>query len=213
MNRALVIAGTDTDVGKTMVAAGLALCLPQALYWKPVQAGTEPMTDTEAVQALTRLPPERFLPEAYRLNVAASPHLAARIDGVTINPALLDLPQVSAPLIVESAGGVLVPLAEDWLNVDQFARWGSPVILVARTGLGTINHSLLSVEALRARDVPIAGILFSGEAHDENERIVPLLAKVRSLGRLPWLPSPDAARLHLAMQAHVDVAAIEALIA
>lgn len=213
MNRALVIAGTDTDVGKTLVAAGLALCLPQALYWKPVQAGTEPMTDTEAVRALTGLPPERFLSEAYRLSTPASPHLAARIDGLTINPDRLDLPQVSAPLIVESAGGVMVPLAEDWLNVDQFARWGAPVILVARTGLGTINHSLLSVDALRARNVPIAGILFSGEAHEENERIVPVLANVRSFGRLPWLPTPDAARLHLAMQAHVDVSAIEALIA
>ena len=213
MNRALVIAGTDTDVGKTMIAAGLALCLPQALYWKPVQAGTEPMTDTEAVQALTGLPLERFLPEAYRLRTAASPHLAARIDRVTINPARLGLPQVSGQLIVESAGGVMVPLAEDWLNVDQFARWGAPVILVARTGLGSINHSLLSVEALRARDVSIAGILFSGEAHEENERVIPALANVRSLGRLPWLPSPDAARLHLAMQAHVDISAIEALIA
>lgn len=213
MNRALVIAGTDTDVGKTMIAAGLALCLPHALYWKPVQAGAEPMTDTDAVRALTGLPPERFLSEAYCLSTPASPHLAARIDGTAISPALLALPQVEGPLIVESAGGVMVPLAEDWLNIDQFARWAAPVILVARTGLGTINHCLLSVESLRTRAIPIAGIVFSGEAHEENERIVPMLSGVRSLGRLPWLASPDAARLHLAMQAHVDISAIGALIA
>lgn len=212
MSGALVIAGTDTDVGKTLVSAGLMLCLPQALYWKPVQAGTTPMTDTEAVQALTGLPAERFLPEAYCLATPASPHLAARLDGVTITPSELGLPHVAAPLIIEAAGGVMVPLHDDYLNIDQFARWGAPVILVARTGLGTINHSLLSIMALRARDIPIGGILFSGEAHEENERIIPQLARVPSLGRLPKLDRVDAAGLHLAMQAHVDITAIEALL-
>lgn len=213
MSGAIVIAGTDTDVGKTLVSAGLMLCLPQACYWKPVQAGIEPMTDTEAVQALTGLPEERFLPEAYRLEMPASPHLAARMEGTVIAPSDLALPQINAPLIVESAGGVMVPLTDNFLNIDQFTRWGKPVILVARTGLGTINHSLLSIAALRARDIPIGGILFSGEAHAENEAIIPRLAGVWSLGRLPHLETPDAARLHLAMQAHVDISAIEALLA
>ncbi len=213
MSGAIVIAGTDTDVGKTLVSAGLMLCLPQACYWKPVQAGTEPMTDTEAMQTVTGLPEERFLPEAYRLATPASPHLAARLDDTVIAPSELALPQINAPLIVESAGGVMVPLTDNYLNIDQFARWGKPVILVARTSLGTINHSLLSIAALRARDIPIGGIIFSGEAYEENEAIIPRLAGVWSLGRLPYLESPDAARLHLAMQAHVDIAAIEALLA
>lgn len=213
MSRALIIAGTDTDVGKTVVAAGLMQCLPQALYWKPVQAGTDPMTDTEAAMAMSGVPPERFLPEAYCLDTAASPHLAARLDNVAISATLLALPTVSGPLIIEAAGGLLVPLSEDLLNIDMFARWGAPVILVARTSLGTINHSLLSIEALRARNIPVGGILFSGEEHRENERIIPKLSGVRSLGRLPLLEMIDPARLHLAMQAHVDVRAIEALIA
>jgi dethiobiotin synthetase len=213
MSKAIVIAGTDTDVGKTLVSAGLMLCLPQAFYWKPVQAGTEPVTDTEAVQGLTGLPEERFLPEAYRLRMPASPHLSARMEDVTIAPSELALPQITAPLIVESAGGVMVPLTDNFLNIDLFARWGLPVILVARTSLGTINHSLLSIAALRARDIPIGGILFSGEAHEENEAIIPRLSGVWSLGRLPRLDSLDPARLHLAMQAHVDIGAIEALLA
>ena len=205
MSNALVIAGTDTDVGKTLVSAGLMLCLPKALYWKPVQA--------EAVQGITHLGQERFLPEAYRLATPASPHLAARLDDTEIDPTLLRLPQVSAPLIVETAGGVMVPLNEHLLNLDMLARWNEPVILVARTSLGTINHSLLSIAALRSRDIPIGGILFSGDAHEENERVVPALGRVRSLGRLPRLERIDAAGLHLAMQAHVDIAAIEALLA
>lgn len=213
MSKAIVIAGTDTDVGKTLVSAGLMLCLPHALYWKPVQAGTEPLTDTEAVQRITHLAQERFLPEAYCLRMPASPHLAARLDDTEIDPSQLSLPLVSAPLVIESAGGVMVPLNEHLLNLDMFARWGAPVILVARTSLGTINHSLLTIHALRARDIPIGGILFSGEAHDENERIIPALGQVRSLGRLPRLERIDAAGLHLAMQAHVDIAAIEALLA
>jgi len=209
----LVITGTDTDVGKTVVTAGLTRCLQNAFYWKPVQAGTEPETDTERAKTLSGLPHERFLPEVYTLRTPASPHLAARLDDISINPAHLDLPAVTGPLVIEGAGGVMVPLTEKYLMLDLFARWRAPVILVARTELGTINHSLLSIEALRARDITIGGIIFSGEAHAENERIIPQFSGVPSLGRLPWMPSLDAARLHLAMQAHIDMTAIEALLA
>lgn len=212
MGRTLIIAGTDTDVGKTVIAAGLMQCLPMASYWKPVQAGTDPMTDTEAAQRLSDLPTERFLPEAYRLKMAASPHLAARVEDVVISPSQLTLPQASGSLIVESAGGIMSPLTDNFLNIDLFARWGAPVIVVARTSLGTINHSLLTLSALRARDIPVGGILFCGDAHEENEQIIPRLSGVWSLGRLPRLESLDPARLHLAMQAHVDIAAVEALL-
>ena len=107
---------------------------------------------------LSGLPADRILPEAFRLTTPASPHLAARIDGVTIDLDDLALPQVDGPLVIEGAGGVLVPISETLLMADLFAHWGQPVILCARTGLGTINHSLLSIEALRSRNVPIAGI-------------------------------------------------------
>ncbi len=210
MTRAVIVTGTDTGIGKTVFAAGLTAALG-AHYWKPVQAGTDPEGDAETVAGLGGLPPKRVLPEAYRLATPASPHLAARIDGVTIDPARLMLPSVDGPLVVEGAGGVLVPLSEELLYADMFARWGAPVILCARTALGTINHSLLSIEALRARGVPVLGIVFIGDAHTENERIIPMIGRVQSLGRLPMLPTLNPAALAQAMRECVDLAAIEAV--
>ena len=196
MNR-FIVTGTDTDIGKTVFAAGLAGALG-AHYWKPVQAGVDPQGDKETVAQLSGLPAARILPEVYRLTTPASPHLAARIDGVTIGLDQLALPQVDGPLVIEGAGGVLVPVSETLLMADLFAHWRLPVILCTRTGLGTINHSLLSIEALRSRGVPIAGLAFIGDPHEENERIIPQLGKVRSLGRLPLLDPLDADRLRQA---------------
>ena len=192
-----IVTGTDTDIGKTVFAAGLAGALG-AHYWKPVQAGVDPEGDKERVAALSGLPPSHILPEAYRLTTPASPHLAARIDGIAITAERLALPKVDGPLVVEGAGGLMVPVSESLLMIDLFALWGLPVILCARTGLGTINHSLLSIEALRTRAIPIAGIAFIGAAHAENERIIPLLGKVRSLGRLPSIDPLDAGTLKTA---------------
>ncbi|HZV08322.1 MAG TPA: dethiobiotin synthase, partial [Novosphingobium sp.] len=187
--KGLIVTGTDTGIGKTMLSAGLISVLQAhaggARYWKPVQSGLEEETDSEAVARLA--PGVAVHPEAYRLLTPASPHLAAFIDGVEIDPAALALPEGTAPLVVEGAGGALVPLSETLLYADLFARWGLPVVVAARTGLGTINHSLLTIEALRARQVPIAGIAFVGEAHPENERIIPAIGGVKRLGRLPWL--------------------------
>ncbi|WP_336957933.1 dethiobiotin synthase [Sphingobium aquiterrae] len=209
---ALVVTGTDTDIGKTVFAAGLAGALG-AHYWKPVQAGVAPEGDRQTVARLSGLPAGHMLPEAYRLSTPASPHLAARIDGVEIAVERLALPAVDGLLVVEGAGGVLVPISETLTMADLFARWRAPVILCARTGLGTINHSLLSMEALRARQVPVLGIAFIGEAHAENERIIPLMAGVPSLGRLPRLDPLDAGTLAAAMRDHVDLAAIRAALA
>ena len=197
-----VVTGTDTGIGKTVFAAGLAAALG-AHYWKPIQAGVEPDGDKEEVARLSGLPASHILPEAYRLNTPASPHLAARIDGVEISLDRLALPQVDGPLVIEGAGGVLVPVNEQLLMADLFAHWGQPVILCARTALGTINHSLLSIEALRARNVPIAGIAFIGEPHEENERIIPQLGNVRSLGRLPLLDPLNPATLASAFASHI----------
>ncbi|GBH32005.1 dethiobiotin synthase [Sphingobium xenophagum] len=197
-----VVTGTDTGIGKTVFAAGLAAALG-AHYWKPIQAGVEPDGDKEEVARLSGLPASHILPEAYRLNTPASPHLAARIDGVEISLARLALPQVDGPLVIEGAGGLLVPVNEQLLMADLFAHWGQPVILCARTALGTINHSLLSIEALRARNVRIAGIAFIGEPHEENERIIPQLGNVRSLGRLPLLDPLNPATLAAAFASHI----------
>ncbi|MCP1469994.1 dethiobiotin synthetase [Sphingobium sp. OAS761] len=198
----LIVSGTDTGIGKTVFAAGLAGALG-ACYWKPIQAGVDPEGDKETVAALSGLPPERILPEAYRLTTPASPHLAARIDGVQISLDRLALPRVDGPLVVEGAGGLMVPISETLMMIDLFARWGQPVVLCARTELGTINHSLLSIEALRARGVPIAGIAFIGAPHAENERIIPQLAGAASLGRLPLLDPLDSATLATAFATHI----------
>lgn len=197
-----VVTGTDTDIGKTVFAAGLAGALG-AHYWKPVQAGVDPEGDKETVARLGNIPQTHILPEAYRLTTPASPHLAARIDGVEVRLDKLSLPQVDGPLVVEGAGGVLVPVSETLSMADLFAHWQLPVILCARTVLGTINHSLLSIEALRSRGVPLAGIAFIGDSHEENERIIPQLAKVPSLGRLPRLDPLDAASLKAAFAENI----------
>ncbi|MFG1357629.1 dethiobiotin synthase [Xanthobacter pseudotagetidis] len=186
MSAAIVVTGTDTGIGKTVFAAGLARFLDGA-YWKPVQAGLGEETDSEAVARLADLPPERILPEAHRLALPASPHLAAERDGITIDPATLTPPQTSRPLVIEGAGGLLVPLTPEALLADVFARWRLPTVLCARTALGTINHTLLSLEAMRARGIPVLGVAFIGEAHEENARIVGELGKVNVLGRLPRL--------------------------
>lgn len=204
MSRTLVITGTDTDVGKTVFAAALAGALG-ASYWKPVQAGLEGGGDAATVARLGGLPPKRILGEAYRLQTPCSPHRAAWIEGISIDPARLDPPPVEGPLVIEGAGGVLVPLTPSLLFADLFARWQCPVVLVARTALGTINHSLLSLEALRRRDVPVLGIAFTGPEAEDSEDTIARLGNVKRLGRLPTLGTLDRATLAAAFTASFDL--------
>ena len=175
----LIVGGTDTDIGKTVFAAGLAGFIG-ARYWKPVQAG-EP-GDRETVANLSDV---ETVPEVYRLKLAASPHQGAAQEGVVIDADRLDPPQ--GPLVIEGAGGLMVPLTRQLLFIDVFARWKLPVVLCARTRLGTINHTLLSLEALRARDIPVHGIAFIGDANDESEGIIAEKGRVKRLGRLPFV--------------------------
>jgi dethiobiotin synthetase len=201
MTCTIVVTGTDTDIGKTVFAAGLAAALG-ASYWKPVQAGLDAGGDAAAV---ARLGVTRILHGAYVFATPCSPHRAAEIDGVTIDPARLALPAVDGRLVVEGAGGVLVPITRDLLFADLFARWQHPVVLVARTGLGTINHSLLSIEALRTRGVPILGVAFVGDAVEDSEAIIASVGGVRRLGRLPRLDPLDAATLAAAFASAFDL--------
>jgi len=195
----IVVTGTDTDVGKTVFAAALTVALG-AHYWKPVQAGLEDGSDAGTVERLG-VPAARVLPEAYRLTTPCSPHRAAEIDGVAIDPDALIPPMVDGPLVIEGAGGVLVPVTRSTTYADVFARWALPTVLVARTVLGTINHSLLSLEALRSRGVPVLGIAFVGEANPDTERTIAEMGTVKHLGRLPRLPQLDAATLAAAFAA------------
>ena len=184
MRPAFIVTGTGTGVGKTVFSAALAAALG-ASYWKPIQSGLEGETDSEAVRRLSRLAPDRILPEAYRFKLPASPHIAAAREGIRIEASRLAMPVCEGPLVVEGAGGLLVPLAPGLLEIDVFAAWGLPVILCARTALGTINHSLLSLEAMARRGVSVHGVAFIGEPAVEAEDAISSFGKARRLGRLP----------------------------
>lgn len=199
-SNALVICGTDTDVGKTVVSALVVQGLG-ATYWKPVQSGLEGGGDSGRLQALLQLPATRLLPEAYRLQTPVSPHWAAELEGITIEPARLALPAVAGALVVETAGGLLVPLRRDWLQIDQLVAWGLPVLLVARSGLGTLNHTLLSVQALRQRSIPLLGLVLNGPLHPDNPATLAALAQAPVLAQLPPLEPLTASGLAAQWQA------------
>lgn len=200
MTTRFIVTGTDTGIGKTVFSAALAGALGLR-YWKPIQSGLEDETDSEAVARLAGVP---IHPEAYRLVTPASPHLAAEIDGVTIDADALVPPP--GDLLIEGAGGALVPVARTLLYADLFARWQIPVIVCARTALGTINHSLLTIEALKARAVPIHGIAFIGDAAPDSEAIISEISGAKRLGRLPRLDPLTPDTLAAAFAGHFDLA-------
>ncbi len=204
MTQPIVVTGTDTGIGKTVFAAALTGAL-DGYYWKPVQSGLAEETDSETVRRLSGLAADRILPERYRLRTPASPHLAARLDGVEIDAERLALPSTPRPLVVEGAGGLLVPLTREVTYIDVFARWRAPLVLCARTTLGTINHTLLSVEAIRARNIPLLGIAFIGNENTESEDVIVALGRTMRLGRLPPLAPLTAESLKAAFAAHFDV--------
>lgn len=188
-----IVTGTDTGIGKTVFAAGLTAHIG-ATYWKPIQSGLEDETDTQTVQRLANLPDARVIPEAYQLTSPLSPHRAAELDSITIDPESLKCPQTDgAPLVIEGAGGLLVPITRNTLQIDLFAQFGLPLILCARTSLGTINHTLLSLEAIRARSLPLTGIAFIGTENADSEKTICAMGNARHLGRLPNLEllTPD----------------------
>ncbi len=183
-----VVAGIGTEIGKTVVSAIIVEAL-SADYWKPVQSGGLDHTDTDEVKALVG-PHERvFHPEAYRLNVPASPHASAAAEGVVIEEDRLTLPETDRFLVVELAGGLMVPLNNRTLNIDMVQRWGLPVVLVSNYYLGSINHTLLSIEALRSRGIDISGIIFNGEPVPETRSIILSYSGLDSLLDIPHTDS------------------------
>ena len=191
----LVITGTDTEIGKTTFSAALMLGLEavnaQPHYWKPVQSGITDDIDTRTMQRLTELPDERFLPEHRIFSKALSPHRAAEIDKTKIdmdellNPA--NIPACNGTLIIEGAGGLMVPMTREDLQIDLYKAWQIPVILCAHTGLGTINHTLLSIEALQKRNIPLKGLVFIGEENLDNVETIATFSNAKVLGILPRL--------------------------
>ncbi|MFO1057837.1 MAG: dethiobiotin synthase [Dongiaceae bacterium] len=196
MTRGVFVTGTDTGVGKTVVAAALVRAWGGS-YWKPAQTGlADGDDDTATVTRLARLPPGRVAPPACALQAPLSPAAAAALEGTTVDFArLAALPALPEPLVVEGAGGVLVPLDGERLMVDLMARLGLPVLLVARSTLGTINHSLLSLEALRARGLAVAGIVMSGPRNPGNRAALEQHGRVRVLAELPHMAPLDLSAL------------------
>ncbi len=180
--KAFVIAGIGTGVGKTLVSAIVAEAL-QADYWKPVQAGNLDYSDTDFVYDHLTNKQSRCIPEAYRLKTPMSPHAAAAVDGVQIELDRLNLPH-SKMLVIELAGGLMVPLDESLLNIDLVRKWNLPVVLVSMNYLGSINHTLLSVELLKQYKVKVAGIIFNGDKNETTESFIesytglPVLANI-----------------------------------
>lgn len=194
MSKGFIVSGTDTGIGKTTVAAMLLLAL-DGLYWKPIQSGTQDGTDMQRVRALTLLPGDRFVPERYVLSQPLSPHRAAELDDVAIEPEALAVPAAARTLVIEGAGGLLVPITRRLLQIDLFADWRLPIILCARTALGTINHTLLSIEALRGRRLQLHGLIFVGDDNPDNMRTIAEFSGARILGHVPRLQSIDRAAL------------------
>jgi dethiobiotin synthetase len=202
------ITGTDTDVGKTFISAVLMLGL-NAAYWKPIQSGDQPATDTQWIMTATRLPSYRFLPETYVFSQPLSPHAAAIIDGVTIETSRLrqdfsdhrKLLQNSGVgpqrprLIVEGAGGLMVPLTENVLVVDLIDQLHLPVLLVCRSTLGTINHTLLTIEQLRAHHIPLLGVVMNGPRNDSNKQSIEHFGKARVIAQVEPVERADAETL------------------
>lgn len=213
MQKRWIITGTDTDAGKTLAAACLLLGT-HGHYWKPLQSGRDPvtgMTDRAWVQNITQLSDAHFLPETYQFEQPLSPHRAAELENVQVDPEkiLSDYARHAAldSLLIEGAGGLMVPVTRNLLQIDLFARMQTtapaPVILVARTGLGTINHTLLSLAAIRERGLPLHGILFSGADNPDNIQTIMEFSGARILGHIPFTPQPDAKNLRDIFTQHI----------
>ncbi len=189
------IAGTDTGVGKTVVSAVLTLAL-QAYYWKPIQTGlAEDLSEGDTVKELTGLPSCHFLPSVYALQAGLAIDQAARLENISVDLARCSLPDVSSSLIAEGAGGVFHPLNATTTLFDLIKKLNLPVIIVCRGTLGTINHSLLTIDALRRREVKIQGVVFSGELNSESALTIERWGNVRTLFHLPRFPCLEQAAL------------------
>lgn len=185
--RGVFVTGTDTDVGKTVASACLVRAL-KADYWKPVQSGTEdlPGGDAGTVAVLADLPPDRIVPTTLAYKAPLSPDQAAALEGASIDlDAVSVLPRRSRPVVVEGAGGVLVPLTERATMIDLMARLALPVVVVARSGLGTINHTLLTLEALERRGLETAGVILVGPPNTANRDAIARFGRCSILGELP----------------------------
>lgn len=204
------VTGTDTRVGKSAVSALLCAAL-DAIYWKPIQTGSREGTDRNTVMRLARLPRTQTLPESYIFSPPVSPHLAARMAGRQIELRKIRAPEISASesLIAEGAGGALVPINRTQLMTDLMRHLGFPVLLVSRTSLGTINHTLLSLAALRVARLEIRGVILVGTPNLENRKAIEHYGDVGVIGWIPLLKKVDRRALLDAYKKHFNRKAFE----
>ena len=189
-NLKFIICGTDTDVGKTLISSFFVRGL-QSFYWKPIQSGIETETDSQSILRLSGIKKEKILEEAYIFKKPVSPHWAAEIDGKKININLLNLPSIDGSLVVETAGGLMVPITRNFLQIDQIRKWDLPVIIVCRSSLGTLNHTLLTIEALKKRNIKILGLIINGEKHFDNPKTLREFSKLPIIAEFPRLNNID----------------------
>ena len=194
----IFITGTDTGVGKTVVSAILMAGL-DGFYWKPIQSGLDEISDTEWVREHTGLSDDHFFSETYRLTLPLSPHASALHDGVRIDLDYFHVPEVPAPghLIIEGAGGVMAPLNETHLMTALIKRLGAPVLLIARSSLGTINHTLLSLEQLRREGIDVMGVVINGPGNRENRAAIEHYGRIRVLAEIEPIEYIDPQNLRI----------------
>ena len=186
-----IICGTDTDIGKTLISSFFVRGL-NSFYWKPIQSGIESQTDSQTVRALAQVSKDKIIKEAYVFTKPLSPHWAAEIDQKTINFDMLRLPKVNGPMIIETAGGLMVPLTRNFLQIDQIKQWNLPVILVCKSSLGTLNHTLLSIEALKRRNIEILGLVVNGEKHLDNPKTLVEFSGIPLITEFPHITKIDS---------------------
>jgi len=184
MSGSYFITGIGTGIGKTIASAVLTEKL-NADYWKPIQAGDLEQSDSLMVESLLSNSISKIHAEKYKLNHPLSPHLAAKLDGLTIDLNAFELPETENNLIVEGAGGLMVPLNDEYLILDLIKRINLHVILISKHYLGSINHTLLTINTLKQHQIPIKGIIFNGEPNEESEKYILNYGKVANLGRVP----------------------------
>lgn len=191
MLKQFFVTGTDTGVGKTLTSAILMTWF-NAYYWKPVQSGIAfDLSEQDKIKQLTVLPENRFLASQYSLQAELSPDQAARLENIKIDFEKLSLPPVKHHLIVEGAGGVFVPLNDQYCILDLMQKLKLSVIVVARGTIGTINHTLLTIDAIRSRNLHVQGVVFSGELNPENQAAIEKFGKVKTLFHVPQLDNLD----------------------
>lgn len=206
MSRDFFVTGTDTGVGKTLLSAVLVTGL-HGRYWKPIQTGAVEGTDRETVIRWADIPLDRTFPESYVFAPPVSPHLAAEWDGIRIRLENIKRPTSADPVVIEGAGGVFVPINDEDFMLDLIRHLRVPVVVAARSGLGTINHTLLTLSALRAAKLEVLGVILIGHENIDNHRAVERYGKAPVVGCIPWLDEINSQTLKSVFERNFDTAA------